>query len=193
MKKIILASASPRREELLKNIGLKFSVEPSNLDENMTLNLKPAKLAEFLSFQKAKTVAKKYKNSIIIAADTIVVIGNDILGKAHTDKEAKQMLNKLNGKSHLVITGFTIIDSNTNKKVTKSEKTKVFFKKLNAHEIDNYIATGEPVKKGGAGSYCIQGFASMFIKKIKGDYFNVVGLPIYSLMESLKKFGIKVL
>ena len=193
MKKIVLASASPRREELLKNIGLKFIIEPSNFDENVTLNLKPTKLAEFLSLQKAKTVEKKHKNAIIIAADTIVVIGKEILGKAHTDKEAREMLNKLNGKMHLVITGFTIIDSSVSRQVTKSERTKVFFKKLSAMEINNYVASSEPVKKGGAGSYCIQGLASVFIKKIEGDYFNVVGLPVYQLTESLKNFGVKVL
>lgn len=190
MKQIILASASPRRKELLKKIGLKFTVDVSRYKESSTLKLSPKKLAEFLSLQKAKEVAKRHKNAIIIAADTLVVLGNEILGKPHTKKVAKKMLMKLNGKSHLVITGFTIIDCDTNKTITKSVETKVYFRQLTLKEIDNYVKTKEPLDK--AGGYGIQEKAASFVEKIDGDFFNVVGLPLNALTYELKKFGVFV-
>ena len=191
MKKIILASASPRRKKLLEHLGIKFSVDVSHYKENMAIKLKPQKLAEYLSFQKAKTVAPKYKDEIIIAADTFVVFENEIMGKAHTKEEAKIMLKKLSGKVHLVITGFTVVDTKTNNTITKSETTKVFFRNLTEKEIDHYIATGEPIGK--AGAYAIQDFGSLFIEKIEGDYFNVVGLPLCSLSKILKEFDVSIL
>lgn len=187
MKRIILASASPRRKELLKKIGLKFTVDASKYKEDSILNMPPKKLANFLSLQKAKDVAKRYKNAIVIAADTLVVLGNEILGKPHTETGAKKMLMKLNGKVHLVITGFAIVDTDTNKTVTKSVETKVYFKQLTVKEIDNYVKTKEPLDK--AGAYGIQEKASAFVEKIEGDFFNVVGLPLNALTCELKKFG----
>lgn len=188
MKTIILASASPRRKELLKKIGLEFKVDISRYREDATLELSPKKLAEFLSLQKAKDVAKRHKNAIIVSADTLVVLKNEILGKPRTAIEAKKMLGKLSGKTHLVITGFTIIDTKTNRTVTKSVETKVYFRKLTVKEIDDYVATKEPLDK--AGAYGIQEKARAFVEKIEGDFFNVVGLPIKSLIRELKKFGI---
>lgn len=190
MRKIILASASPRRKALLKQIGLNFEVVVSDIDEKIDKNLKPDKLAENLSLQKAEDVAKKYKDAIIIAADTFVVLDNEILGKPGTAKKAREMLKKLSGKVHSVITGFTIIDTKSGKTVTKSVKSKVFMKKLTKEEIDAYVNTGEPLDK--AGAYAVQERGGLFVKKIEGDFFNVVGLPIFAVTKALKKFGVKI-
>ena len=191
MKKIILASQSPRRRDLLKQIGLEFEIDPSNYEEDMSLKMKPNKLAEFLSLGKAKDISQRHKDSIIISADTIVAIGGEVFGKPKTSERAKYMLKKFSGKAHSVITGFTIIDTGTNKQITKSVETKVYFKSLSEKEIDAYIATGEPLDKGGG--YAIQGLAALFVEKIEGDYFNIVGLPILALTEELKNLGVKIL
>ena len=191
MKKIILASQSPRRRDLLKQIGLKFEIDQSNYEEDMSLKMEPNKLAEFLSLGKAKDVAQRHKDSIIISADTIVAIDGEVFGKPKTPERAKYMLQKFSGKAHSVITGFTIIDTETNKQVSKSVETRVYFKNLSEKEINTYIATGEPLDKGGG--YAIQGLAALFVEKIEGDYFNIVGLPILSLTTELKNFDVKIL
>ena len=191
MKTIILASASPRRKEILKITGLKFKVDASDYEENLNLKLNPHKLARFLSSEKAKIVSRKYKNALIIAADTFIVFKNKILGKPHTEKEAKKMLNSLNNRAHSVITGFTIIDTGNKRKISKSVETKVWFKKLSQKELDSYVKTKEPLDK--AGAYAIQGIGALLIRKIEGDYFNVIGLPLSDLTENLKKFGIYAL
>lgn len=190
-RKIILASASPRRKEILGRTGLKFTVDVSEYEEDMYLALKPRQLARFLSSEKAKTSAVKYRNALVIAADTLVVFKGGLLGKPHTEKEAKRMLTLLNGKSHYVITGFTIIDTNTKKKLSLSVETKVYLKKMTVQEIESYVRTGEPLDK--AGAYAIQGLGAVIIKKIEGDYFNVMGLPLSSVTDALKKFGVSVL
>ena len=191
MKEIVLASASPRRKEILEITGLKFSVCASDYEEDLDLSLKPHKLARFLSLKKAEAVANKYKDAIIIAADTFIYYKNRLLGKPHTEKEAKKMLGLLNGKVHSVITGFTIMDTGSGQIVSKSEVTKVYFKKLTDEEISAYVSSGEPLDK--AGAYAIQGLGAVFIEKIDGDFFNVMGLPLSALAESLKKFGVDVL
>lgn len=191
MKTIILASQSPRRKDLLKQIGLEFEIDPSNYEEDMSLKMEPSKLAEFLSLGKAKDVAQRHKDSIIISADTIVAIDGEIFGKPKTPERAKYMLQKLSGKAHSVITGFTIIDTETQKQILKSVETKVYFKNLSEQEMDAYIASGEPLDKGGG--YAIQGMAALFVEKIEGDYFNIVGLPILALTTELKNFSVSVL
>ncbi|MFA6135821.1 MAG: Maf family protein [Candidatus Paceibacterota bacterium] len=191
MKKIVLASSSPRRKELLSQVGLQFEVDPSNYQEDMSLKMEPSKLAEYLSLGKAKDVALKHKDSIIIAADTFCVLDGEFLGKPKTEERAKAMLSKLSGRVHSVITGFAIIDTKTNKQVSKSVETKVYFKNLSDYEINAYVASGEPLDKGGG--YAMQGIASLFIERIEGDYFNIIGLPIFSLSVELKKFGINIL
>ncbi len=190
MRKIILASASPRRKEILRKTGLNFSICTSDYKEDINLSLKPRALAKFLSRKKAETVAHKYKNAIIIAADTFIVFKNRLLGKPHTDKEAEKMLNMLNGKAHSVITGFTIMDTASKKILSRSVETKVYFKKLGRKEINAYVRSKEPLDK--AGAYAIQGLGSVFIERIDGDFLNVVGLPLRALKESLKKFGITI-
>jgi septum formation protein len=190
MKKLILASASPRRRELLQKIGLKFEVDASNCAEEIDPALVPEELVRRISIDKAKAVASRHKNAVIIAADTIGVIGKRVLGKPHTAAEARKMLAQISGKAHLVITGLTVLDTATDKTITKTVTTKVYIKKLTRAEIDAYVATGEPLDK--AGAYGIQGLGAVIVEKIKGDYYNVVGLPLSALMEVLKEFGISV-
>lgn len=191
IRKIILASASPRRKELLTITGLKFEVDPADHAEDMNLELSPHELARILSLEKAKSVAGKYGDAIIIAADTFVVMGGKILNKPHSQDEAKGMLELLEGRTHSVITGFTILDTSSGKKLSRSVETKVTFRKLTEIEIDAYVKTKEPLDK--AGAYAIQGLGSVLIKGIEGDYFNVIGLPLCALVESLTEFGIRIL
>ena len=190
MKKIILASSSPRRKNLLLQIGLKFEVDPSSYEEDMSLKMEAKELAEFLSLGKAKDVAQRHKDSIIIAADTFIVFEKELLGKPKTKEKAKAMLQKLSGKAHSVITGFTIIDTKTRKQISKSVETKVYFKRIPEQEIDTYVASGEPLEF--AGAYAIQHFGGLFVEKIEGDYFNIVGLPILPLVTELKNFSVDI-
>ncbi len=191
MKKIILASGSPRRKEILESVGLKFDICVSGYEEDLGMKKEPRALARFLSRKKAEEVAYKYKNAIIIAADTFIVFRDKLLGKPHTAKEATKMLTMLNGKAHSVITGFTVLDTGTRKRVSRSIETKVYFKKLTQKEIKAYVNTKEPLDK--AGAYAIQGLGALFVEKIEGDFLNVVGLPLASLAETLKGFGVNIL
>ena len=191
MKTIILASASSRRKVLLEKTGLIFEVEPSNYEEDMPLRLEPHEFARKISLEKARVVASKHKNSIVIAADTFIVFGGQILGKPHTEKDAREMLEAISGKYHSVITGFSIIDTGKNKTLSKSVETKVYIRKLTLAEIDAYVKSREPLDK--AGAYAIQGLGSVFVEKIDGDYYNVVGFPLSALTEALKEFGINIL
>jgi nucleoside triphosphate pyrophosphatase len=191
MNTIILASASPRRKELLKRIGLKFRVEPSNYGEAINPELEPHELAKSLSLEKAKMVAPKHPNALIIAADTLIVFEGKILGKARTETEAHEMLGKINGGQHSVITGFTIMDTGSDRTLSRSVETKVYLRRLTSDEIDAYVESKEPLGK--AGAYAIQGLGSIIVEKIEGDYFNVVGLPLSALSESLREFGVHML
>lgn len=191
MRKIILASASPRRKELLKQIGLKFTTEPSQFEEEIKPGMKPEKLVKQLSLKKCQIVASRHTNAIVISADTLVVLEGKILGKPRTSENARRMLRSLSGKTHSVITGFTIIDAQSSQSVTRVIKTKVYLKRMEKKEIKAYVKTGEPLDK--AGAYGIQELGGIFVEKIEGDYFNVVGLPLFALAEELEKFGIKIL
>ena len=191
MKRIILASASPRRKELLEKIGLKFEVDASDCAEEIDPALEPDELVHRISLAKAKSVTSRHKDTIIIAADTIGVIGKKLLGKPHTADEARKMLAQISGKSHEVITCFTVLDTATNKIISGIVSTKVYIKKLSKQEIDAYVETGEPLDK--AGAYGIQGLGAVIVEKIEGDYYNVVGLPLNALTNALKEFGISVL
>lgn len=191
MKKIILASSSPRRKEILSKAGLDFKIIVSDYEENLNLNLSPKELAKHLSKEKAKNVAKKCKNSVIIGADTFVVLGNDLLGKPRNKETAKKMLKRVSGQTVDILTGFTIMDSDSKKSTSKAVRTKVYINNLSEEEIKNYVATGEPLDK--AGAFAIQELGAVFIKKIEGDFFNVMGLPLYKLCEELKKFEITIL
>lgn len=191
MKQIVLASASPRRKEILENAGIMFLVDPSDYVEDLSLDMEPRTLARFLSREKARSVAVRHPKAVTIAADTFIVFKKHILGKPHTAAEARKMLTLLNGKVHSVITGYTVVDPERKKRVSKAEETKVWFRKLSGAEINDYVRSGEPLDK--AGAYAIQGLGAMIVKKIEGDYLNVVGLPLCSLIETLKKFGLRVL
>jgi septum formation protein len=191
MKKIILASASPRRKELLEKIGLQFEVDPSNHRENTSSKLKPHDLARSISLEKALAIASKHKNTIVIAADTFIVFRGKIIGKPSTKAKARKMLATLSGKCHSVVTGFAIIDTDQNKISSKSVETKVHIKKLTPEEIYAYVKMEYTLDK--AGAYAIQGLGSVIVEKIEGDYFNVIGLPLCALTESLKEFGIRIL
>ncbi len=189
--KIILASGSPRRKlllkALLKNFGLKFVVIPANIEEYI-----PAKIADYGKFTanlaelKACEIASR-KNGLIIAADTIVVYKNKVLGKPASKTEAKRMLKLLSGNKHRVYTGICIYDTENNRVVKTFEKTEVIFRNLENREIEYYIKGGSPMDK--AGAYGIQDdLGSTFVKKINGDYFNVVGLPVLKLYQCMNKF-----
>jgi septum formation protein len=190
-KKIILASASPRRKELLemllRNFGLSFQVKPTGIVEHLPeKSASPEKIAVKFANDKAFSCGEK-NNGIIIGADTIVVINNRILGKPKSEIDAFNMLRLLSGKTHKVITGVSIIDNLINKKHTFFEETKVTFRKTTKNEIDFYIDTGSPLDK--AGAYGIQDdLGSTFVSRIDGDYFNVVGLPVVKTYLVLKKF-----
>ena len=191
MKRIILASSSPRRKALLEQLGLKFTVDTSVQEDGEFSSREPHEIARKISLNKAKSVAGRYPDAIIITADTFGVIDGRIIGKPHSVKEAHVMLAELSGKSHTVITGFTILDTATGKVVTKSVETTVYMKHITKSEIEAYVRTGEPLDK--AGAYAIQGLGALFVEKIDGDYFNVIGLPLFALGEVLKEFGIEVL
>lgn len=185
MRKLVLASGSPRRSELLANANLSFEVVVSEVDEQVDPNLAPAEIVQSLALQKAEDVAKRLSGDVVVlGADTIVTLNNQILGKPKGEAEARNMLQQLSGKEHFVYTGVAIV-SNT-KTQTFYEKTSVQFWQLTEHEIDNYISSGEPFDK--AGAYGIQKLGSTLVKRIEGDYFTVVGLPISRTVRELKKY-----
>lgn len=188
MKKIILASASPRRQELLSKMGIDFKVIPSTKDESMPFGLTAEETVIKLAEEKAIDVAERLKGDyVVVGADTLVV-KDAILGKPKDKAEAKQMLERLQGQIHEVITGIVVIDCSNGNILKDYEKTQVHFAQLSDKEIDAYIETGEPFDK--AGAYGIQGLAGVFIREICGCYYNVVGLPIHKLWTMLKKTGI---
>lgn len=190
-REIVLASASPRRKQLLERIGLQFTVEPSEYQEEIVPGLSPEELVKAISLGKALTAAKKHPDAVIIAADTIGVLRGRIIGKPHTPEKACQTLRQLSGKSHRVITGLTIFDAKYDKLVSRSVETRVYFKRLSDQEIVNYVNSGESLDK--AGAYAIQGLGAVIVEKIAGDYYNVMGLPLNALAECLIEFGIRVL
>lgn len=180
---IILASKSPRRKHLLEQAGLEFSVIPSDFDESSVAMSDPAACVRALAEFKARDISQKHPGSWIIGADTIVVIDNDTLGKPGSRDEAREMLRRLSGKIHRVLTGYCICCGEKKQLFSDTVKTEVLFKKLRSNEIDWYIETGEPLDK--AGAYAIQGLGSFLVKSIEGSYTNVVGLPVCEVMEFL--------
>ena len=191
MKRIVLASASPRRKELLEQMGLQFEVDPADHDEGKASASEPHGMAMELSLGKASAAARRHRKAVIIAADTLVVLGDRVFGKPHTDAQAREMLRDLNGRTHSVITGFTILDAETGKRLSRSVETRVHMRKLTLEEIDSYVRTKEPLDK--AGGYAIQERGAILVERIEGDFSNVVGLPLAALAEGLKEFGVKVL
>ncbi|MEE1264174.1 Maf family protein [Ruminococcus sp.] len=179
---IILASASPRRQELLKLISEDFKIIPADIDESVDKNLPLDGVPEYLADKKAAHISALYPDDIVIGCDTGVFIDNRMLGKPHSGMAAYEMLRLLSGRTHRVITGCAIYKNG--KKTSFSSVTEVEFYPLSNDEITAYVATGEPADK--AGAYGIQGKGSLLIKSIRGDYFNVVGLPVARLSRALK-------
>jgi septum formation protein len=187
LKKIVLASMSPRRQELLKHITNDFIIYPSSFDESeVPSELCPVEHVKYSSKMKALDVAEKYPDDIIIGADTVVSIDEHILGKPADTKHAKQMLNLLSGRTHQVYTGYAIIDGD--KLITGYAKTDVKFRELNNDIIEKYISTKEPMDK--AGAYAIQGLGCILVESICGCYFNVVGFPVQRISVELEGLGI---
>ena len=181
---IYLASKSPRRKKLLKQLKLKFKTLDLHFHEQINDGEDPVFLVKRLSIEKLNHALLKIKKGIIITADTIVVIDNHILGKPKNKIDAKRILKKLSGRTHNVYTGYSIYNSGNNKFITDFENTLVTFRKLSNEEIDDYISTGSPMDK--AGAYGIQDdFGAVFIEKIDGCYYNVVGLPLAKVYHSL--------
>lgn len=191
MRKIILASASPRRRELLEQGGIPFTVIPSQAEEKITMT-QPGLAVEELSYLKCCDIYEKLdEDVVVIGADTVVASEDKILGKPSSKEDAVKMLQSLQGKAHEVYTGVTIMirEGEKKRKKTFHEKTKVVFYPMSEEEIRSYVDTGEPMDK--AGAYGIQGKSAVFIKEISGDYNNVVGLPLARLYQELKNMGIE--
>lgn len=191
MRRIVLASASPRRKMLLEHMKIPFEIIVSGYEEKgleLVKSNKPEEIAKSLSLYKARDVLPKVRDALVIGADTIVVYNGEILGKPVDERDAESMLKKLSGATHEVITALAIIDSRNGKELVDYEKTRVTMKELSDEEIRNYIATGEPMDK--AGAYGIQGRAGAFVTGVGGCYNNVVGLPVNMLVKMLREFGV---
>jgi septum formation protein len=191
---IVLASASPRRQELLRDAGIPFTVQPADINESPRAGESPRDCAQRLAWEKALTVFQSQPQNCVLGADTIVVVDDTILGKPRDADDAARMLRKLSGRTHAVITGVCLVGpaasgqwsvASTTK--TASETTLVTFCELSDDEIRDYVATGEPMDK--AGAYAIQGIASRWILRIEGDYSNVVGLPVALVYGMLRERG----
>ena len=182
---IILASASPRRKEILENASVKFEVMASCIEELTLDGESPCQMVMRLAFEKGMDIASRKKSDLIISADTIVVIDNTVLGKPENEIEARKMITSLSGRTHLVITGISLINLDNNKKIIDYVISNVKFKNLSEEDINDYIRTKESLDK--AGAYGIQGYGALLVDEIQGDYFNIVGLPISRLSDLLKK------
>jgi len=194
---LILASASPRRQELLRNAGIPFIVQPADINETPLANESPQNCAERLAREKASVVFQGRPQDYVLGADTIVVIDDNILGKPRDAADAGRMLRLLSGRTHKVVTGVCLVTPSTRscestpegrEAITVSETTLVSMCKISDEEIRDYVATGEPMDK--AGAYAIQGIASRWISRIEGDYCNVVGLPVRRVYAMLREHGV---
>ena len=189
MKKLILASGSPRRKEILRGLGLKFDIMPSHIEEKVIEGISPENLAVSLALQKAEEVAGKLEYpALVIGADTIVVLKGQIMGKPEGNQQAFEMLKKLTGKTHTVITGIAMVERVSGICLADFQTTTVKMKAVTSERLWKYVRTGEPLDK--AGGYAVQGKASIFVEKIDGCFFNVMGLPVTKLDEMLSSFGI---
>jgi len=183
--KLILASASPRRAEILRTVGWPFAALAVDIDESRRVGEEAVAYVERVARAKAETAALRVPGSTILGADTIVVIENEVLGKPHDDEDARRMLRLLRDRWHQVLTGVALLNGETGSSKVAHEVTEVRFAAMSEDEISWYVATGEPKDK--AGAYAIQGQGARFIKEIRGDYFNVVGLPVRLLYELMNE------
>ncbi len=186
MKRLVLASGSPRRKELLEQMNLHFDIIVSGFEEHLSLSVPPAELVKQLAYGKANDVYANQLERVVIGADTVVTLDRNVLGKPESREHARQMLRALSGRTHIVYSGVAILSHD--KKVEFHEATEVTFWELTDEEIETYLNTGESFDK--AGGYGIQGFGAAFVKRIHGDYYSVVGLPIARTLRELKAFGI---
>jgi len=190
MRRIILASRSKARRKLLKDVGLKFTVSTSNTGEKRLINTDCGDLVMENAMAKAIDVAGRFSSGIVIAADTVVLVGKRIIGKPKSIKDAFRTLRLLSQKPQWVYSGIAVIDIDRNKKYSSFDRTKVYMYRLSEREIKNYFKRVSPLDK--AGSFDIQGFGSVFIDRIEGCFYNVVGLPMAKLAKILKKTGVYV-
>lgn len=197
-KKLILASSSPRRQELIRSLQLPYEIRVSDVNEDTEPGLTPQEIVEQLSSRKAGAVFEAYKveqpegtEGIIIGSDTIVVLDDAVLGKPKDKQDAFRMLKGLQGRRHQVFSGVACIDLATGKALVSHQVTFVYMKPLTDEQIERYIGTGEPMDK--AGSYAIQGLGATIVERIEGDYFNVVGLPLSLLSSLLGDLGVAVI
>jgi len=192
LETIILASGSPRREKLLKKIGIAFKVHASDAAEDFESHWSPSEIAQSLAERKAKAVSSQYSDALIIGADTIVTYNDKILEKPATPSEANKMLQQLSGHSHEVLTGVSLLKTDASNNIKDSttfvETTNVIFGNLNPELINSYVATANPMDK--AGAYGIQDpHGALFVKAIEGDYYNVVGFPLHSFYNTIASFA----
>lgn len=190
MLEIVLASASPRRQELLRQVGVSFRVIPSTFDESVATPMAPVDLVEYLAVSKARDVARHQPGALVIGADTIVVIDGETLGKPRDRSDAIGMLQRLSGREHEVHTGLAVV-TGERRELVSHESTSVRFRDLTLAQIERYVDSGEPMDK--AGAYGIQERGAAIVSSVQGDYFTVVGLPICRLVQMLSQFGIEVL
>lgn len=191
-RKIILASTSASRREMLTRTGIAFTVEPSDYEEDMSIGLPPHELVRTFSQGKAQAVAKKHSDAIVIGADSVAVLDGKALGKPKDEAEARATLKNLSGRDHIFLTGITIIDTKSGKEVTKSVENTVTFRALTDADIDAYINSGEPMQ-GHAASYAGQGRGAFLIASVTGEYTNTLGLPLGTLAETLLELGVNML
>ena len=184
-KKIILASKSPRRKELLSEMGITFDIYSKEIEEHLDPDVDPARAVEKLAEEKAQAVFDECLDAIVIGADTVVCVDHEILGKPKDREDARRMLEKLSGSTHQVIGGVALLSKE--KRIVFSCVTTVHFYELSEEQILAYIDSNEPMDK--AGAYGIQGLGKQFVEGIEGDYFNVVGLPVSRVLRALKEFG----
>jgi len=190
--KIVLASSSPRRKELLESVGVQFKVIRPESEESLLGSENPKDYVLRLAIEKALSVSRNLAGELlIIGADTIVVVDNEILGKPMDEEEARNMLSKISGRTHNVLTAFSIVDPQNRVLHSEVVSTEVQVKTLEPVEIQGYIKTGEPMDK--AGAYGIQGIGAFMIEEIVGSYTNVVGLPLVEVLEALKKLGAQII
>lgn len=191
MRRIILASASPRRKELLKQlIGEKFLVYPSSYEEPPQPGLNPEEVLLKHSVEKARDVVKHFNSGIVISADTSVIYNGEILGKPGSPENAEKMLEKVSGREIQVITGLTVLDLDSMQEISEFESTNVWMAKISKEQISAYVRTGEPLDK--AGAFAAQGKGAVLVEKVDGDFFNVVGLPLFRLGKILERLGVSV-
>ncbi len=183
MKRLILASKSPRRKELLKLLDFDFEIISSEVDEVVPNNSSPKQIVEALAYQKAKAVYDAHNNDVVLGCDTIVVVDNEILGKPKNHKEAKEMMLKMKDREHQVITGVAVLSKEQEN--VFSDTSVVHFNDIEEKEIDKYILTSEPYDK--AGGYAIQGWAARYISAIEGNYYTIMGLPLDKVYRAIKK------